>query len=220
MRLHKYTKLLLEFTYEQLLNLTDEDLEKKNVTLGARGKILKEIALVKERPHKIREMKSQVEEMGKKNDLSKLEKLLPELEKIILMPLKPYPLLSQQQHGHLLFYHQQLQQQKSKRHDSGSDSGTELCGSLEEKQRSWVKAENIPLEVFEVLKKICSLILISDGSCSYNVIVTMYVCLLERCLGREAFNHQQKQSFHAWIHRLRTVWNPPTIRKATDYKRK
>jgi hypothetical protein len=50
--------------------------------------------------------------------------------------------------------------------------------------------------------------------------VTVYVCLLERCIGREAFNAQQKQHFAAWLQKLKTVWNPPSLRKANDYKRK
>ena len=54
LRLHKYTAFLLEFTYEELVNLTADDLPKDRVTEGAKGKILKEIALVNERPATIR----------------------------------------------------------------------------------------------------------------------------------------------------------------------
>ena len=89
LRLHKYTLLLLEFTYEELLGLTEADLERKKVTTGARGKILKEIATVKERPAKIRELAAQIEAVSRMNDLARLERILPELEKLILMPLKP-----------------------------------------------------------------------------------------------------------------------------------
>lgn len=61
LRLHKYTKILLELTYEELLELSDEQLEKKNVTLGARGKILKNIGLVRERSGKLRELSRALE---------------------------------------------------------------------------------------------------------------------------------------------------------------
>ena len=54
LRLHKYTKILLEVNYEELLTLTDETLEKKNVTMGARGKILKYIGHIKERPQTLK----------------------------------------------------------------------------------------------------------------------------------------------------------------------
>ena len=42
-------------TYEELLQLNDEVLEKKNVTMGARGKILKYIGHIKDRPNTIKE---------------------------------------------------------------------------------------------------------------------------------------------------------------------
>ena len=56
LRLHKYTKILLEVKYEELLELTDEDLEKKGVTLGARGKILKNVGFMKDRPNLLNEI--------------------------------------------------------------------------------------------------------------------------------------------------------------------
>ena len=44
LRLHKYTLLLLEFTYEELLGLTEADLERKRVTTGAReGAIISQV---------------------------------------------------------------------------------------------------------------------------------------------------------------------------------
>ena len=56
-----------------------------------RGKILKEIATVKERPAKIRELAAQVDAISMASDLVRLERMLPELERILLMPLKPPP---------------------------------------------------------------------------------------------------------------------------------
>jgi len=56
LRLHKYTRVLLELTYEEFLDVTEDQLEKKGVTLGARGKILKNIGFIKQRPQKINEL--------------------------------------------------------------------------------------------------------------------------------------------------------------------
>ena len=55
LRLHKYTKMLLEISYEELLQLSDETLEKKNVTMGARGKILKYISHIRDRPNTLKQ---------------------------------------------------------------------------------------------------------------------------------------------------------------------
>ena len=76
LRLHKYTKLILEYTYEEFLDLTDETLEKRNVTLGARGKIIKNIGLVKYRPQKLKEMAKELEVIfkssGQKNSWNQM----------------------------------------------------------------------------------------------------------------------------------------------------
>jgi hypothetical protein len=51
----------LEFSYEELLDVTEEQLEKKGVTLGARGKIFKNISLIKERPQRIQKLSDMLE---------------------------------------------------------------------------------------------------------------------------------------------------------------
>ena len=56
LRLHKYAKILLELSYEQLLDLTDEELKAKGLTFGARGKILKNIGFMKQRPNLLAEL--------------------------------------------------------------------------------------------------------------------------------------------------------------------
>lgn len=54
LRLHKYTELFSELTYDQMMNLTDKDLLKHNVTLGARKKILASIEKLKKREEQIK----------------------------------------------------------------------------------------------------------------------------------------------------------------------
>ena len=152
-------------------------------------------------------------------DMGKLEKMLPDLEKIILMPLKPYQLSAIGTRRRLSSggVGNPEQQQQQQLHlgvmvsNFSSSSGSMAAPPLPQH-------ENIPEEIFEVLKRVCSCILLSEAF--HHGVVTVYVCLLERCLHREAFTNHQKQLFSAWIHRLRSVWNPPSIRKATDYKRK
>ncbi len=57
LRLHKYTDRLLSLTYEELLNLTEDELRRMEFTDGARGKFMKHLALITERPGKIRELR-------------------------------------------------------------------------------------------------------------------------------------------------------------------
>ena len=42
-------------TYEELLELNDDVLDKKNVTMGARGKILKYVGHIKDRPNTLKQ---------------------------------------------------------------------------------------------------------------------------------------------------------------------
>ena len=60
LRLHKYTKILLELTYEELLQITDEALEKRSVTMGARGKILKYVGHIRERPQSLKDLSKEL----------------------------------------------------------------------------------------------------------------------------------------------------------------
>ena len=156
LRLHKYTDRLLGLTYDDLLTLTDKDLQKMVFTEGAKGKFMKQLILIRERPARIRELKKQLEEIVELRDLLQV---LPEIEKIILMPLKAHgssaakPDTSSTRPSVLLHQQQQpvhqnpppptggagatvdmsafspagILSRQEKRHDSGSDSGTELA---------------------------------------------------------------------------------------------
>ena len=61
LRLHKYTERLINLTYEELLAITDNDLKDRMFTDGAKGKFLKQIALIRDRPQKIRELKQHLD---------------------------------------------------------------------------------------------------------------------------------------------------------------
>lgn len=49
LRLHKYSHIFTDITYDEMLNLTEEYLVKKEVTKGARNKIILCIQKIKER---------------------------------------------------------------------------------------------------------------------------------------------------------------------------
>ena len=52
---------------------------------------------------------------------------------------------------------------------------------------------NIPGELFELLKKIGSTVLMAENF--HHGVVVHFVSLLERCASKEAFSPQQKQHF-------------------------
>lgn len=99
LRLHKYSPLLCNLTYEELLALDEATLEAQGVTKGARHKIVLSINKLKERHTQLVQIEKEVMSGGH------LLSCLNELKAIILTPFPPYnppgdtsthPLLNQQ----------------------------------------------------------------------------------------------------------------------------
>ena len=97
------------------------------------------------------------------------------------------------------------------------DSGTTDHDLQQLSMSSGDATANIPGELFEILKKIGSTVLMAESF--HHGVVVHFVALLERCASKEAFSAPQKQHFSAWIQRLKTVWNP-TMRKSLNNKNK
>ena len=77
---------------------------------------------------------------------------------------------------------------------------------------------DIPGQMFDLLKWISTEIFVKEYT--NHEVVTVFACLLEKCLKREAYSASQKQLMTAWLQKLKTLWNPPHIKKATDYKKR
>jgi hypothetical protein len=142
--------------------------------------------------------------------------ILRELENYVLMPLKPFtappsnPIQTTSSRA-------LTSATRTGRHDSGSDSGTDLCHD-DENSVIAESTKNVPGLIFNTLKKVFMIILLSDTT--NHEVITVFACLLERCRAKESFNVTQKKCFNSWLQKLRTLWNPPAIRKANDYKRR
>ena len=133
------------------------------------------------------------------------------------MPLKPYhrggPFTTRRSSGNSVGGIIMISSStKRSHHDSGSDSGTEQ-GSLPEDNE-----EDIPGQIFEIFKSISTEIFVKEYT--NHEVVTVFACLLEKCCTREAYSPCQKQLIAGWLQKLKTLWNPPHIKKATDYKKR
>lgn len=84
LRLHKYSPLLCNLTYEELLALDEATLEAQGVTKGARHKIVLSINKLKERHTQLVQIEKEVMSGGH------LLSCLNELKAIILTPFPPY----------------------------------------------------------------------------------------------------------------------------------
>lgn len=84
LRLHKYSPLLCNLTYEELLALDESTLESQGVTKGARHKIVLSISKLKERHKQLVQIEKEVMNGGN------LFSCLNELKSIIITPFPPY----------------------------------------------------------------------------------------------------------------------------------
>lgn len=56
LRLHKYTRLFQEMSYDEMMALDDQKLEQRQVTKGARKKILQSLDKLRDRSQLIRQL--------------------------------------------------------------------------------------------------------------------------------------------------------------------
>jgi len=86
LRLHKYKLIFSELTYEEMLALTEQQLEEKNVTKGARHKIIVNIDKLRARQSNVVSMEKCVEHEG----ISGIRQCLNELKTMLQTPIKAF----------------------------------------------------------------------------------------------------------------------------------
>ena len=86
LRLHKYSELFAKFSYQEMMDLTEEELEKEGVTKGARHKIILNINKLKNRSNNLKALEQSLEEEG----CSFVRQALNELKSMLNTPIKPY----------------------------------------------------------------------------------------------------------------------------------
>ena len=155
-----------------------------------------------------------LQDVSRSNDSDGLVKILREMEALVLMPLKPFygrtsPLL--------------ISNTQQQRHDSGFDSGYENHSNSSGDEDLLIVNKSheildIPGQIFDILKMVSTEIFVKEYT--NHEVVTVFACLLEKTLKREAYTSGQKQLISGWLQKLKTLWNPPHIKKATDYKKR
>ena len=146
LRLHKYTDYIMGLTYQELMELTDEKLQKMNVTQGARKKLLLNIEKLSERPQALTAISTSLE-----NDDCDIKSILVDLETIIRSPI----------------YIEETECDTSQ--DCATDSGAEVSDDEEtpgddcasEKQQ--VTGPQLVQMIMKSLKKTTSVFLLSEN---------------------------------------------------------
>ncbi|EDO48639.1 predicted protein, partial [Nematostella vectensis] len=168
LRLHKYGSLFSQLSYEEMLNLSDEYLESKGVTKGARNKILLSTRKLQERSDTLQKLEKEVLQNGK------LQAVLKELQQIVNTPIKPFtpsPGVA----------------------TSGSVSSSKLAEQSTPNPPP--HPDDLPGWITRVMGKACTQILVSRADEEH---CTLYLTLLDKTLASEAFTPTQKRRLQSW----------------------
>uniref|UniRef100_A0A3P9Q086 Protein Smaug homolog 1 n=1 Tax=Poecilia reticulata TaxID=8081 RepID=A0A3P9Q086_POERE len=190
LRLHKYAVLFSTMTYDEMMSLTEEQLEAQKVTKGARHKIVISIQKLKERQNLLRSLEKDVLEGGN------LRTPLQELHLMITTPIKAFsggdesslqrPLLSPQSKS------------------SASDSGLPGGGGGEAESGGSVIAEgDLPGQFTRVMGKVCTQLLVSRSD---EDNISSYLQLIDKCLIHESFTETQKKRLLSWKQQVQRLF--------------
>jgi hypothetical protein len=86
LRLHKYKQLFADLSYEQMLTLTEQQLEARSVTKGARHKIIVNIEKLKVRQSNLANLEKCLHLEG----VSGVRQALNELKQVLHTPIKAF----------------------------------------------------------------------------------------------------------------------------------
>ncbi|XP_054625593.1 protein Smaug homolog 1 isoform X4 [Dunckerocampus dactyliophorus] len=171
LRLHKYAALFSTMTYDEMMSLTEEQLEAQKVTKGARHKIVISIQKLKERQNLLRSLEKDVLLEG-----GNLRVPLQELHNIITTPIKAFSGGEETS----------LQRPPLNPDAKSSAPGSHLAGGGGEVEASSsVIAEgDLPSQFIRVMGKVCTQLLVSrsdeDNISSYLQLIDSHLARLRR----------------------------------------
>ncbi|XP_067874917.1 protein Smaug homolog 1-like isoform X3 [Heterodontus francisci] len=203
LRLHKYASLFSQLTYEEMMTLTEHQLESQNVTKGARHKIALSIQKLRERQGVLKSLEKDILEGGN------LRNALQELQQIIITPIKAYtPPQMTPKEGHDTGPSNssntipglgadsrttKAAAEKESTSDGFQSQSVSTCDG--ESAAAPVSEGDIPGQFTRVMGKVCTQLLVSRPD---EENISSYLQLLEKCLAHEAFTETQKKRLFSW----------------------
>ncbi|XP_064810325.1 protein Smaug homolog 1-like isoform X3 [Oncorhynchus masou masou] len=182
LRLHKYAALFSTMTYDEMMSLTEQQLESQNVTKGARHKIVISIQKLKERQKMLRCLEKDVLEGGN------LRGPLAELHQMILTPIKAVASDESSPSSPSSTAHRPLLSPEVK-------SSAAPGGGEGETGTTLIAEGDIPGQFTRVMGKVCTQLLVSRPD---EENINSYLQLIDKCLLHEAFTETQKKRLLSW----------------------
>ncbi|XP_034716609.1 protein Smaug homolog 1 isoform X6 [Etheostoma cragini] len=190
LRLHKYAALFATMTYDEMMSLTEEQLEK--VTKGARHKIVISILKLKERQNLLRSLEKDVLEG------SNLRAPLQELHQMIMTPIKAFS------GGDEASLQRPLLSPEGKSAAPGSHlTGVGGGGGEAESGTSVIAEGDIPGQFTRVMGKVCTQLLVSRSD---EDNISSYLQLIDKCLIHESFTETQKKRLLSWKQQVQRLF--------------
>ncbi|XP_035407422.1 protein Smaug homolog 1 isoform X1 [Cygnus atratus] len=206
LRLHKYAALFSQMTYEEMMALTECQLEAQNVTKGARHKIVISIQKLKERQNLLKSLERDILEGGN------LRVPLQELHQMILTPIKAYcsQTSSPEEHGRDADSHHPPSLLGSD--SQGSDCKDSATGGMQQHHLPGCEGESggaplpegdLPGQFTRVMGKVCTQLLVSRPD---EENISSYLQLIDKCLIHEAFTEIQKKRLLSWKQQVQKLF--------------
>ncbi|KAG9336706.1 hypothetical protein JZ751_003054, partial [Albula glossodonta] len=183
LRLHKYAALFSTMTYDEMMSLTEQQLESQNVTKGARHKIVISIQKLKERQNMLRCLEKDVLEGGN------LRTPLQELHQMILTPIKA---CSSDESGQRPLLTSDGKGSVPSSHMGEAESGVAV-----------IAEGDIPAQFTRVMGKVCTQLLVSRPD---EENISSYLQLIDKCLIHEAFTETQKKRLLSWKQQVQKLF--------------
>nr|XP_028582182.1 protein Smaug homolog 1 isoform X3 [Podarcis muralis] len=206
LRLHKYAALFSQMTYDDMMSLTECQLEAQNVTKGARHKIVISIQKLKERQNLLKSLERDILEGGN------LRVPLQELHQMILTPIKAYSSrnLTADNRGRDPEPHRTAsligsdgQGPDCKDSAAGGIPHHHLPGCEGESGGAPLPEGDIPGQFTKVMGKVCTQLLVSRPD---EENISSYLQLIDKCLIHEAFTETQKKRLLSWKQQVQKLF--------------
>ncbi|GLD55784.1 protein Smaug homolog 1 isoform X1 [Lates japonicus] len=191
LRLHKYAALFSTMTYDEMMSLTEEQLEAQKVTKGARHKIVISIQKLKERQNLLRSLEKDVLEG------SNLRAPLQELHQMIMTPIKAFS------GGEEASLQRPLLSPEGKSAAPGSHLSGGGGGGEAESGTSVIAEGDLPGQFTRVMGKVCTQLLVSRSD---EDNISSYLQLIDKCLIHESFTETQKKRLLSWKQQVQRLF--------------
>lgn len=188
LRLHKYSYLFRQMTYEEMLNITEEWLEAQKITKGARHKIVLCITKLRERQQALRQFEKIIMEGGS------ISEVLGEMKSMLNSPIKVYsPPVDPTQ-----TYAPCVDSTQMTNPPSPCSTDTDVAEG------------NLPGQFVRLMGKVCTQLLTARVADDDSL--QIYFQLIDKCVQHEAFSYKQKSLLSSWKQQAQKIWQPPPHR--------